>query len=115
VPAFAEWTSPNKLMDGLASGRPVVTNQPGRAARLLQDGPSGIAVPPADAPALADALQRLAASPAERAAMGAAGRRQAVARWDRRLLAAQFCAVAEAAGRPATRPASQDFSGATIP
>jgi glycosyltransferase involved in cell wall biosynthesis len=115
VPAFAEWTSPNKLMDGLASGRPVVTNQPGRAARLLQDGPSGITVPPADAPALADALQRLAASPAERAAMGAAGRRQAVARWDRRLLAAQFCAVAEAAGRPAARPAPQDFSGATIP
>lgn len=105
VPAFAEWTAPNKLMDGLAAGRPVVTNQPGRAARLVQDGPSGIAVPPGDAPALADALQCLAGNPAQRTAMGIAGRRQAVTRWDRRLLAEQFCAVVEAAAsRPSSRP-----------
>lgn len=99
VPAFAEWTSPNKLMDGLAAGRPVVTNQPGRAARIVEDGPSGIAVPPGDAPALAVALQHLAAHRTLREAMGAAARRQAVARWDRRLLAAQFCAVVEHAAQ----------------
>ncbi len=101
VPAFAEWTSPNKLMDGLASGRPVVTNQPGRAARIVAEGPCGIAVPPGDPVALADALARLAASAVLREAMGAAGRRQAVMHWDRRLLAAQFCAVAEGAARDA--------------
>lgn len=113
VPAFAEWTSPNKLMDGLAAGRPVVTNQPGRAARIVADGPCGIAVPPGDAAALADALQRLAASPALRQAMGAAARHQAVARWDRRLLAAQFCAVAEGAARDATaRRAPAGLGGA---
>jgi glycosyltransferase involved in cell wall biosynthesis len=100
VPAFAEWTSPNKLMDGLAAGRPVVTNQPGRAARIVADGPCGIAVPPGDAAALAKALTRLAANPALRAAMGAAARRQAVQHWDHRLLAARFCAVVEAASRP---------------
>jgi glycosyltransferase involved in cell wall biosynthesis len=99
VPAFAEWTSPNKLMDGLAAGRPVVTNQPGRAARIVEDGPSGIAVPPGDAPALAAALSRLAADPALREGMGMAARRQAVARWDRRLLAERFCAVVEGAAR----------------
>jgi glycosyltransferase involved in cell wall biosynthesis len=98
VPEFAEWTAPNKIMDGLAAGRPVVTNQPGRAARLLAEGPCGIAVPPGDAAALADALARLAADPALRDRLGAAGRRQAVARWDRRLLAERFCAIAEAAG-----------------
>lgn len=114
VPAFAEWTSPNKLMDGLAAGRPVVTNQPGRAARIVEDGPSGIAVPPGDAPALAAALQHLATHPAVRAAMGAAARRQAVARWDRRLLAAQFCAVVEGASRhPAHRRAAAGIGGAT--
>ena len=110
VPAFAEWTAPNKLMDGLAAGRPVVTNQPGRAARILQGGTagqaSGIAVPPADAPALADALVRLAGDAPLRAAMGGAARRQAVARWDRRLLAAQFCTVVEATAlNPSGRPA----------
>ncbi len=116
VPAFAEWTAPNKLMDGLAAGRPVVTNQPGRAARIVAEGPSGIAVPPGDAAALADALVRLAASPALREAMGAAARRQAVMRWDRRLLAAQFCAVAEqAARRPIVRDAAGRLGGAAAP
>ncbi|MBW6398288.1 glycosyltransferase family 4 protein [Roseomonas sp. HJA6] len=94
IPAFAEWTAPNKLMDGLAAGRPVITNQPGRAARIVEDGPSGVAVPPGDAAALADALVFLAMQPAVREAMGAAGRRQAATRWDRRLLAEQFCEVA---------------------
>jgi glycosyltransferase involved in cell wall biosynthesis len=103
LPEFAEWTAPNKIMDGLAAGLPVVTNQPGRAARILADGPSGIAVPAGDAGALADALARLAADPALRARLGAAGRRQAVTTWDRRLLAERFCAVVEHAAR-ATPP-----------
>jgi glycosyltransferase involved in cell wall biosynthesis len=101
LPEFAEWTAPNKIMDGLAAGLPVVTNQGGRAARILADGPSGIAVPAGDAAALANALARLAADPALRARMGAAARRQAVVVWDRRLLAERFCAVVEQAGRRA--------------
>ncbi|UFN50494.1 glycosyltransferase family 4 protein [Roseomonas sp. OT10] len=104
VPAFAEWTAPNKLMDGLAAGRPVVSNVPGRAARILQDGPSGIAVPPGDAPALADALSRLAEDRPLREAMGEAGRLQAVRRWDRRLQARHFCEVVEAAAQAAPVP-----------
>ncbi len=96
-PAFAEYTAPNKLMDALAAGLPVVTNVPGHAARVVAEGPCGIAVPPEDATALALALVELAARPARRQAMGAAARQQAIRRWDRRLLAARFCAVAEAA------------------
>jgi glycosyltransferase involved in cell wall biosynthesis len=114
VPAFAEWTSPNKLMDGLAAGRPVVTNQPGRTARIVESGPSGIAVQPGDPAALAAALRRLATNAALRAAMGEAARRQAVARWDRRLLATRFCAVVEAVARsPAGLPAR--LGGAALP
>jgi glycosyltransferase involved in cell wall biosynthesis len=97
VPAFAEWTAPNKLMDYMAAGLPVVANLEGRAARLLAEGPCGIAVGPRDAAGMAAALARLARDPARRAAMGAAGRAQAVRRWDRRLLAARFCAMVEAA------------------
>lgn len=106
VPEFAEWTAPNKIMDGLAAGLPVVTNQPGRAARIVGDGPSGIAVPPGHPAALAEALARLARDAGLRQRLGAAARRQAVARWDRRLLAARFCAVAEEAalGLPALLP-----------
>jgi len=46
-PEFAEWTAPNKLMDGLAAGRAVVTNQPGRAARILAQGPAASPCRPA--------------------------------------------------------------------
>jgi glycosyltransferase involved in cell wall biosynthesis len=101
IPAFAEYTAPNKLMDTLAAGLPVVSNVPGHAARCVEDGPSGIAVPPADAPALAAALRDLATHPARRAAMAAAARAQAVRRWDRRLQARVFCDVVEEAARAA--------------
>ncbi|TPG49593.1 glycosyltransferase WbuB [Roseomonas nepalensis] len=101
VPAFAEWTAPNKLMDCLAAGLPVVTNAAGRAARLLEAGPDGpacgIAAPPGDVPALADALAALAGAPARRVAMGKAARGRAVRLWDRRLHAARFCEILEAA------------------
>jgi len=105
IQAFAEWTAPNKLMDYMAAGLPVVTNLGGRAARLLADGPAGIATPANDAAALADALQQLARNPSMRAAMGQAGRDQAIRRWDRRLLAAEFCRIAETAAARAARPA----------
>ena len=99
VPEFAEWAAPNKLMDCIAAGLPVVTNQPGHVARILNQGGCGIAVPPTDAAALADALVALAADPARRAGMGAAARREAVRRWDRRVHAERFCAIAESLGR----------------
>ena len=102
-PDFAEWTAPNKLMDYMAAGLPVVANMPGRAARLLAgEGaalpPCGIAVGLSDAAGMAEALAMLATDPARRRAMGEAGRAQAVRRWDRRLLAARFCEIVEAAG-----------------
>ena len=99
IPAFAELTAPNKLMDFLAAGLPVVANVPGQAARCLADGPCGIAVPPGDAAALAAGLRDLAAAPARRAAMGLAARAQAVRRWDRRLQASAFCDLLETVGR----------------
>jgi glycosyltransferase involved in cell wall biosynthesis len=103
-PAFAEWTAPNKLMDGLAAGLPVISNAPGEAARLLAAGDCGIAAAPGDAQGLADALVSLAANPVRRAAMGAAARSLAVRQHDRRLLAQRFVALVEAI--PGLEPAS---------
>ena len=98
IPAFAELTAPNKLMDFLAAGLPVVGNVPGHAARCITDGPSGISVPQGDAAALAGALRDLVQNPARRAAMGQAARAQAVRLWDRRLQARHFCDLVEAVG-----------------
>ena len=97
VPAFAEWTAPNKLMDLLAAGLPVLSNVPGAAARLLAEGPCGETLPAGDADALAGALARLAGQPARRRAMGQAARALAVRKHDRRLLAARFVAACERA------------------
>jgi glycosyltransferase involved in cell wall biosynthesis len=107
VPEFAEWTAPNKLMDYLAAGLPVVANLSGRAARLLagHGSPSGIPTAPGDAGALADALVWMADHPAQRREMGLAGRAQAVRQWDRRLLAADFVRAAEAAASAPPFPA----------
>jgi len=105
-PAFAEWTAPNKLMDGLAAGRPVISTAPGQVARLLADGGCGIAVPPGDAVGLAAALTSLVEDPARRAAAGAAARSLAMRQHDRRLLAARFTALVEAIPVPARGLAS---------
>ena len=102
VPEFAEWTAPNKLMDYLAAGLPVVSNVPGEAARVLAEGACGETQP--DAMGLAGALTRLAAHRHRRAEMGLAARMMAQRRFDRRQLAARFVAVAESALRARTAP-----------
>jgi len=98
-PAFAGWTAPNKLMDGLAAGRPVISTAPGDAARLLTEGGAGMAVAPGDAVGLAAALLGLVEDPARRAAMREAARSLAVRQHDRRLLAARFVALVESVPR----------------
>jgi glycosyltransferase involved in cell wall biosynthesis len=92
-------------MDYLAAGLPVVAAQGGAIARLLAGPPpAGIATPPGDPAALAEALVLLAADPARREAMGRAARRLAVARFDRRAQAARFVATVEDAfARPLPR------------
>jgi colanic acid biosynthesis glycosyl transferase WcaI len=69
-------TLPSKLQSTLASGRPVIGSVPGDAARIIEQSGAGLAVPPGDPNALADAVRRLyALSPEAREAMGQAGRR----------------------------------------
>ena len=97
VAEFAELSAPNKLAEGLAAGRPVIANVPGRAARLLAEGGCGVAVPPGDAAALAAALRELAGDPARRAAMGRAARHLAESRLDARRIAGDLAALAERA------------------
>lgn len=50
---------PNKVYDGLACGRPVVTADTAGARELLQDGRDALLVPAGDAAALASAVRRL--------------------------------------------------------
>lgn len=63
---------PNKVYDGLACGRPVVTADTAGARELLRDGETALLTPAGDAAALAAALRRLQADD-ERARLGEAG------------------------------------------
>ncbi|KAK0350122.1 hypothetical protein LTR94_030300, partial [Friedmanniomyces endolithicus] len=72
VPAFYYGTSPNKFFDYIAIGLPVLNNYPGWLAGLIAEADCGIAVPPRDPEAFADALQAFAD---DRDATGARGQR----------------------------------------
>tara|TARA_R110000850_G_scaffold185910_8_gene311825 strand:+ start:373 stop:1593 length:1221 start_codon:yes stop_codon:yes gene_type:complete len=56
VPAFYYGTSPNKFFDYISAGLPVLNNYPGWLAEMISDKDCGIAVPPDDQHAFADAL-----------------------------------------------------------
>src|SRR5690606_7711025 len=70
--------SPLKLYEYLAAGLPVVASRIGQAARVIEDGQTGLLVPPGDPAALAGALRTLAGSRALRARLGERARERAV-------------------------------------
>jgi glycosyltransferase involved in cell wall biosynthesis len=67
----------NTILEAMASGTPVVATRVGGAEEMIEDGVSGILVPPSDAPAMAAALRRVLTTADGAAAMGAAARRRA--------------------------------------
>lgn len=69
---------PVSLMEAMACGLPVVSTSISGIPELVDDGRSGLLVPPGDAGALADALARLAHDPDMRQRMGQEGRARIV-------------------------------------
>ena len=90
VSAFYYGTSPNKFFDYIASELPVLNNYPGWLAEIITKNDCGIAVPPADPEAFADALITLRDNPDRRGRMGKNGRRLAENDFNRDNLADQF-------------------------
>lgn len=87
---------PNKAFDYLGAARPIVAAAPaGELTRMIGAAGCGLAVPPEDGAALADAIRRLAADPEGARRMGEAGRAHALAEYNRATLAARFVAVVE--------------------
>ena len=63
-------------MEAMAYGLPVIATDVGGNSQLVVDGVTGLLVPYADLPALADAIRRLVNDPALAVAMGARGRQR---------------------------------------
>ncbi|HMI20838.1 MAG TPA: glycosyltransferase [Sphingomonas sp.] len=67
---------PVVLMEAMAAGKPVIAGRLETIAELVEDGNSGLLVPPDDVAALTRALQALVDDPAKGRKMGLAGRKR---------------------------------------
>lgn len=67
---------PVSLIEAMAAARPVVATRVGGVPDLVEDGVTGLLVPPGDPGALAEAIVALLADPERRRHMGEAGRKR---------------------------------------
>jgi len=67
-------TYPNKVFDYMAAGRPVVLAIDGVIRKVVEEARAGVAVPPGNPQALADAVRVLADDPSAARKMGSRGR-----------------------------------------
>ena len=67
---------PLSVLEGMASGLPVVATDVGEVPRMVEHGVTGYVVPARSPDALASALRKLLTDPEQRRRMGAAGRRR---------------------------------------
>jgi glycosyltransferase involved in cell wall biosynthesis len=75
---YAEVTSPFSLviLEAMAAGRPVVATRTDGSQLLVEEGTTGLLVPPCDPEALARALEEILTDPERAARLGAAGKRR---------------------------------------
>lgn len=69
---------PNAMLEAMACGLPIVASHVGGIPDVVEDGESGLLVPPEDAPALVGALNRLLADSDLRRGMGQKARERVV-------------------------------------
>lgn len=84
-------------MEAMASGLPVVTTPVNGIPELVQDGVTGLLVPPGRPDLLADALQRLFADPSVGAELARAARERVIAEFDIRRIGPSIAALFESA------------------
>jgi glycosyltransferase involved in cell wall biosynthesis len=71
--------SPLKIYEYMAAARPIVASRLGQLSRLIRDEVNGLLCRPGDAPALAEAIERLRRDPALRERLGQTARGDALA------------------------------------
>jgi glycosyltransferase involved in cell wall biosynthesis len=80
----------NAVLEYMAAGRALVATQVGANSELVQDGVSGLLVPPGDASALAAAMRRLVEDPELRVRLGSAARNRAERQYSRPVMVRRF-------------------------
>ena len=91
---------PNVFLESLAMGVPVVGTRVSSIPELVEDGRTGLLVPPGDPAAMAGAMQRLLTDTGFRDRVIAAGRRRVNEEFDNRRLIGQLAALFQATLSP---------------
>ena len=84
---------PSKLFEAWGTARPVILGVRGESAGIVKAADGGVVIPPEDAAALAEAVQRMADRPQEARDYGLAGRKHVEREYDREDLATRMLAV----------------------
>jgi glycosyltransferase involved in cell wall biosynthesis len=95
---FADFV-PSKLVDFMATGRPVIVSARGEAERIVKRSGGGLAIAPEDPAALVDAARWLSEHRDEAAQMGKRGRAFAATRLRRRQAERLECVLLDLVGR----------------
>lgn len=79
----SDWEGmPLTLLEAMAAGKPVIATAVGGVPELVEDGRTGLLVPPKDVNALCKAILQMAEDPALRLHLGKAGQQRAVELFD---------------------------------
>jgi glycosyltransferase involved in cell wall biosynthesis len=104
---YIEATQSGVIPVAYSFAKPVVATRVGALAEAVEDGVTGLLVPPSDTTSLATAIVNVLRDPARAAQMGAAGRRKLDTEWSPSRVAEQTIEV--------YRRAIQDHSAVSIP
>jgi glycosyltransferase involved in cell wall biosynthesis len=86
LPSLSEGL-PNTVLEAMAAGVPVVATRVGGSPEIVEEGRTGLLVPPRDAAALAEAVGRLLTDPALAAALSGEARRRLATRFSLQAMA----------------------------
>lgn len=92
LPSIANEDFPNVVLEAMGVGKPVIASRIAGTPEQVEDGCTGLLVPPNDVTALADAMSRLQGDAALRATMGEAGRCRYEERFTARASVARYMA-----------------------
>jgi sugar transferase (PEP-CTERM/EpsH1 system associated) len=92
LPSLAEGIS-NTILEAMATGLPVIATRVGGNPELVQDGQTGVLVPPADPIAMAEAIHNYLADPNQLTRHGQAGRKRVEAQFTMEAMVNGYMAV----------------------
>jgi glycosyltransferase involved in cell wall biosynthesis len=102
---------PNALLEAMARGMAVVATSVSGSSTLVEDGRTGLLVPPEDAEALAHGIERLVADGPERSRLGEGARAAMASTYALPVVASRYAALYRELTAPRSTPTSAATSG----